>query len=153
TGASWRAWAASSKPPRRRSRPTNRPRRSTRQKPTSARPGRGRASRVDSRVVDHPVAVITGGGRGIGRSIALALAAGGARVGVAGRSAAPLAEVARHTGGLAVACDVTRPESVVMLGERVRRELGDPEIVVTSAGVSHATPFAQETPEGWDEVI
>ena len=99
------------------------------------------------------VAVVTGGGRGIGRAVALALARDGARLAVAGRSEGPLAQVARETGGLAVVCDVRREEDVTRLCARVETELGPADILVTGAGVAHSAPFARETLGGFREVV
>ncbi len=71
----------------------------------------------DAAMAQKQVALITGGGRGIGRAMALRLAADGYAVAVASRSAAQLAEVVRDieaAGGTALAqpCDVTRQEDV-----------------------------------------
>ncbi|THD45560.1 MAG: SDR family NAD(P)-dependent oxidoreductase, partial [Bradyrhizobium sp.] len=62
-------------------------------------------------------ALVTGGGRGIGRAVALALAGAGWHVAIAGRNAAPLAAVAQEIEGLgrralAQVCDVADPQSV-----------------------------------------
>lgn len=86
------------------------------------------------------VALVTGAGRGIGRAIALALAAEGARLVLAARSAGQLASVEaeiRQAGSeaLALPADVASEESVVRLFEDVRRELGHLDILVNNAGV------------------
>ena len=74
-------------------------------------------------------ALVSGGGRGIGRAAALALAAAGWHVAVAGRSAPPLAEVAREIErlgrrALAHACDIVDPASVDGLYAAVERAFG-----------------------------
>jgi 3-oxoacyl-[acyl-carrier protein] reductase len=58
------------------------------------------------------VALVTGGGRGIGRNIALELAAAGVRVAVAARSRAEIEETAQEINGLAIECDVSNRVSV-----------------------------------------
>jgi NAD(P)-dependent dehydrogenase (short-subunit alcohol dehydrogenase family) len=58
------------------------------------------------------VALVTGGGRGIGRNIALELAAAGARVAVSARSRAEIGETAQKTNGVAIECDVSDRVSV-----------------------------------------
>ncbi|MET4580448.1 SDR family NAD(P)-dependent oxidoreductase [Ottowia thiooxydans] len=86
------------------------------------------------------VAVVTGGGKGIGRIIALALAREGADVLVVGRDAAALEETCaaiRTLGqrGIAVAADVTQPEQVARLGATIDAECaGQVDVLVTAAG-------------------
>lgn len=81
------------------------------------------------------VALVTGGGRGLGREIALALAAEGARVAVLGRTADDLAKVAAEVGGLAVVADVTDPADVSRALVEVADSLGRVGILVNNAGV------------------
>jgi NAD(P)-dependent dehydrogenase (short-subunit alcohol dehydrogenase family) len=95
------------------------------------------------------VAVVTGGGRGIGRAVAKALAREGARVVVAGRTREALEETARETGGQAVVCDVTREDDVVRLCQKA----GPADILVANAGITHAAPLHKETLAGWNEVM
>jgi NAD(P)-dependent dehydrogenase (short-subunit alcohol dehydrogenase family) len=95
------------------------------------------------------VAVVTGGGRGIGRAVAQALAREGARVTVAGRGRKALDLVAREVGGQAVVCDVTREDDV----ERLRAAVGAADILVANAGVTRSVPLAKETLAGWSEVL
>lgn len=104
------------------------------------------------------VAVVTGGGRGIGAAIARALADEGAHVVVAGRDEAALARVAesiRAEGGRAVAvrCDVTRPEDVARLVERTHAEAGPATIVVNNAGVARSARFADTDEAMWRETL
>src|SRR5205823_1533102 len=86
------------------------------------------------------VALVTGGGRGIGRAIAFALAAQGARVAVTARSAAELDEVVgtiRTAGGEAIAlsADLARVEVAAQLAAQVAARLGPIDILVNNAGV------------------
>jgi 3-oxoacyl-[acyl-carrier protein] reductase len=88
------------------------------------------ADRLDGQVV-----LITGGGRGIGRGIAQELADAGARVAVSARTVAQVEEVARETGGLAVAADVSDRATVEALVAEVERELGPIDALVNNAGI------------------
>ena len=83
------------------------------------------------------VALVTGGGRGIGAAIARDLADAGARVAVMGRTASQVEEVAREIGGLAIVADV-RDEGAVQAGvNRVEAELGGLTLIVNNAGVGN----------------
>ena len=80
---------------------------------------------------DRGVALVTGGGRGIGANIARELAADGWSVVVAARTRDEIKDVADEIGGRAVEVDVSVRESV----ERVVREAGDVELLVANAGI------------------
>ncbi|MFJ8043421.1 SDR family NAD(P)-dependent oxidoreductase [Kitasatospora sp. NPDC096147] len=94
-------------------------------------------------------AVVTGGTRGLGHDIALALAGAGATVVVAGR------EVPAEPGAglVALKADVTSPDSVAELFATVADRYGAPQIVVANAGVSRPGPVASLSAEHWGEVI
>jgi len=96
-------------------------------------------------------ALITGGGRGIGRAIALAFAREGARVGVAARTAEQVEQVAREIGGAAIAlvCDVADPESVARMFGELRERLGDADILVNNAGIAESATIVNTTDELW----
>jgi NAD(P)-dependent dehydrogenase (short-subunit alcohol dehydrogenase family) len=103
-------------------------------------------------------AVVTGGGRGIGAAVARALAAEGARVLVAARTAAEVETVAgeiAEAGGVAWAArvDVTDPDSIDALAEAARVRLGVVEILVNSAGIAHSAPLARQTLEDWQRIF
>jgi NAD(P)-dependent dehydrogenase (short-subunit alcohol dehydrogenase family) len=84
------------------------------------------------------VCLVTGGGRGIGRAIALALAAEGGTVGVAARTRWQCEEVAGEIGdrGLAVELDVTDEEACARAVAEVTSRLGEPTILINAAGIS-----------------
>ena len=103
-------------------------------------------------------ALVTGGGRGIGRAIALALARAGASVVVAARSQQEIEEVAREAtrgGGrsLAVATDVSDLDSLGRLFEAAESEFGGVDVLVNVAGVNRRKPALEVTPEDWDYVL
>lgn len=111
-----------------------------------------------TRALEGRGAVITGGGRGIGAAVARALAAEGAAVMVASRSAAEVEGVAaelRAAGAKAFACvcDVTVEASVAALGDEARRRLGHADILVSSAGTAASAPFAKLTLANWNETL
>ncbi len=87
------------------------------------------------------VAVVTGGGRGIGRMVATALAGSGAKVGLLARSGAELArtvEAIEASGGTAEAAvaDVTDPTALAAAVAEFQRDLGPIDLLVNNAGVS-----------------
>ena len=96
-------------------------------------------------------ALITGGGRGIGRAIALEFARNGARVAVAARTAEQVEEVAAEIGGDAVAlvCDVSDPESVARMFDRLRERIGDADILVNNAGIAESATLVNTSDELW----
>ena len=99
------------------------------------------------------VALITGGGRGIGAATAQLFAREGARVVVSDMDAGPAEEVARPIGGLAVACDVTSREQVEALVGRAVSEFGRLDILVCSAGIIRDNLLFKMSDEDWDLVI
>jgi NAD(P)-dependent dehydrogenase (short-subunit alcohol dehydrogenase family) len=100
------------------------------------------------------VALITGGGRGIGRAIALALARVGIAVALAGRSTTLLAETAdaaRVLGvpALTVALDLSDADAIAPAVRTVTAGLGAVDILVNNAGIAEAAPFARTDPGLW----
>ncbi|BBF92954.1 SDR family NAD(P)-dependent oxidoreductase [Blastochloris tepida] len=88
--------------------------------------------------IQGKVAIVTGGGSGLGRAVTEALAARGARVAVADRNAAAAQEVAGAIGGLALAFDVADASAAEAAFARVAAELGTPRILVNCAGIGVA---------------
>jgi len=102
---------------------------------------------------DGRVALITGGGRGIGAATAQLLAGEGAKVVVSDMDVAPAQEVAGPIGALAVACDVTSREQVDAMVARTTSELGRLDVLVCCAGVIRDNLLFKMTDEDWDLVI
>ena len=100
------------------------------------------------------VALVTGGGRGIGASVARELASAGMRVAVSARTREQVEEVAGEIGGLAVVADVSSPgDAEAMVGE-VERELGPLDLLVNNAGVAHWGGKAwEDDPAEWWRVF
>ena len=99
------------------------------------------------------VALITGGGRGIGAATAQRFADEGARVVVSDMDVAPAEEVARGFGGVAIACDVTNRDSVEQMVGRVVAELGRLDILVCCAGIIRDNLLFKMSEDDWDSVI
>jgi NAD(P)-dependent dehydrogenase (short-subunit alcohol dehydrogenase family) len=105
------------------------------------------------------VAVVTGGGRGIGAAISIRLARMGAQVIVCGRSFRPLEQTAKSieaAGGKAQAskCDVTNLTSVESLAGEVKLKFGRIDILVNNAGIgAFAQPLHRLDPKEWDQVL
>jgi 3-oxoacyl-[acyl-carrier protein] reductase len=95
------------------------------------------------------VALVTGGGRGIGARIAAELAQAGMNVAVSARSLGQIERVAREIGAVAVQADVSDQASVNSMVTRVERELGEVDVLVNDAGISgpsQARPIWEEDP-------
>ena len=109
--------------------------------------------------MNTPVAVITGGARGIGRAVALDLAAQKWRVAICYRtSEKEAAETARDItarGGepLAVRCDVSDPAAAQSLIRQVEQSWGRIDALINCAGPYHRLNLLDETPEGWNEMF
>lgn len=84
--------------------------------------------------LDGKLAVITGGGSGIGEATAHVFAQAGATVMVAGRRLAPLEKVAKAVGGHAIACDVSDQDDVRALFAKARKITGRVDVLLNNAG-------------------
>lgn len=96
------------------------------------------------------VAVVTGGGAGIGRAIAQGLAAFGASVAIWERDAETCASAAEQIGALGIETDVRDSAQVDSALERTVAELGDVSILVNNAGGVFNSPLLETTENGWD---
>jgi 2-hydroxycyclohexanecarboxyl-CoA dehydrogenase len=99
-----------------------------------------------SKKLNDKVALITGGGRGIGRAIALTFAQHGARVAVAARTREQVETVAQEIGDNAVAlvCDVANPDQVAQIFADIK-----PDILVNNAGIAESATLINTTDELW----
>jgi 3-oxoacyl-[acyl-carrier protein] reductase len=104
------------------------------------------------------VAIVTGGGTGIGRAVAQALAGQGAKVVVCGRRTEPLAgtvaAIAQAGGeGLAVPADVSRPEEVQHLVKSTVDRYGRVDILINNAAIGGGAEIHAHDPEEWRHVM
>jgi 3-oxoacyl-[acyl-carrier protein] reductase len=100
------------------------------------------------------VALVTGGGRGIGASIARELSDAGMGVAVSARSREQVEAVATEIGGLALVGDVSRWEDVEAWVERTEAELGAVQLLVNCAGIGGTSkPFFEVSPDEWWHVF
>ena len=107
-------------------------------------------------LLDGQVALVSGGGSGLGRAGALELAALGARVVVCGRRAEPLAETAaRADGGRVEAqpCDIREEDQVEALVDGVLERHGRIDLLLNNAGGQYMTPAEDITPKGFRTVM
>lgn len=116
------------------------------------------------RILDHfrldgKTAVVTGASRGIGKAIALGLAAAGADLALVGRDEATVGAVAREVEtelgrrALPVSLDLADVDAHAAALERIRGGLGAVDILVNNAGMNIRLESAQYTPAQWDEVV
>jgi 3-oxoacyl-[acyl-carrier protein] reductase len=100
------------------------------------------------------VALVTGGGRGIGAGIARELADAGMKVAVSSRTREEIEEVAHEIGGLAVVADVSSPGDAEAMVAEVEQGLGPIDLLVNNAGVAHWGDKAwEDEPEDWWRVF
>jgi NAD(P)-dependent dehydrogenase (short-subunit alcohol dehydrogenase family) len=113
---------------------------------------------MDNQSITGMSAIVTGAGRGIGRSIALALARHGAHVALAARTLSELEQVRLHVesfGGQAVCIptDVSSEAEVVRLVAQAAQQWGRLDIVVNNAGIGAFGPLEQASAAQWDQVM
>lgn len=103
-------------------------------------------------------AVVTGAGRGIGRSIALALASDGADVAITARSDSELTQLQREIEALgrksaSISCDVTDAEQVQHMAATLSEQLGGIDILVNNAGNAGSHKFLDHPDELWHRML
>ena len=104
--------------------------------------------------LDGHIALVTGGGRGIGADVARELVAAGARVAVAARTREQVESVAAEIGGLALQVDVSDESSVNEMVARTETELGPIDLLVANAGIAGWEKRAWEVdPKEWWHVL
>jgi NAD(P)-dependent dehydrogenase (short-subunit alcohol dehydrogenase family) len=108
--------------------------------------------------LDGKVAIVTGGGSGIGKGIAQGLAMEGCNVVISGRGTKRLTEAAGQivtSGGkvVPVPADVSDEEQVTMLFRRTMELFGRLDVLVNNAGLVHGGPLDELATEVWDQVI
>lgn len=132
--------------------------------PQAEVPASGIVHRLDARVAQNvtrlkgKVAVVTGGGSGIGRAIALVFGREGAKVAVLGRSQERMEGVVKELGqmgveGRAIRCDVTKGQDTRRAVEEVEEAFGDVNVLVNNAGIWSASTVETISEEEWDRVI
>jgi 3-oxoacyl-[acyl-carrier protein] reductase len=100
------------------------------------------------------VALVTGGGRGIGERIARELASAGMRVAVSGRTAARVQAVASELGGVALVGDVSQRQDVEGWVRQIEAELGHIDLLVNNAGIEVARgPLWEQDADEWWRVF
>ncbi|MBI3063139.1 MAG: SDR family oxidoreductase [Deltaproteobacteria bacterium] len=105
------------------------------------------------------VALITGGGRGIGKAVALAYGREGARLAICARTKAEIEEAAKEISALgaeclAVVCDVSLEESVAKMVQEVQGKFGRIDVLINNAGVmTRPAPLVELEVKKWDYTI
>lgn len=104
------------------------------------------------------VAIVTGAGRGLGRSMASALVQAGAAVTVAARTGAELdafVDEAKAAGGQALACptDITDEAAVERMVAATVETFGRVDVLVNNSGIVASTPLLEQSAEEWDRVV
>ncbi len=104
--------------------------------------------------LEGQVALVTGGGRGVGANIARELASAGARVAVSARTREQVEAVAGEIDGLAIVADVSQRNDVEAMVERVESELGPIDLLCANAGIGNQEGATWEVdPADWWRVF
>ncbi|MEM7438350.1 MAG: SDR family NAD(P)-dependent oxidoreductase [Pseudomonadota bacterium] len=97
--------------------------------------------------------LISGGGTGIGATLARSFASEGYSVSVLGRRLEPLQEVAQETNGLAIQCDVTDRTAIDEALAKATEVFGYPSVVIANAGNTPSSPFDETSTEEFDQTF
>ncbi|HHY87272.1 MAG TPA: 2-dehydro-3-deoxy-D-gluconate 5-dehydrogenase KduD [Verrucomicrobia bacterium] len=111
---------------------------------------------LDKFKLDGKVAIVTGGGRGLGKAMAIGLAQAGADIVLVGSSSAERAvEDVRATGRrvIAVKADLLEAASIPRIVETTVKEFGRVDILVNNAGIIRRAPLLEFSEKDWDDVI
>ena len=108
--------------------------------------------------LDGNCAVVTGGGRGLGRAMAMALAEAGADLVLAGRTIGDRESTAHEISkfgrkAVAVSTDVTDPSQVGRMAAAATGEFGKIDILVNNSGVAVVKPLLETSDEEWEKVL
>ncbi len=109
--------------------------------------------------LDHKVALVTGGSKGIGYGVAAALVQQGMRVAITSRSQSSADEAAAELNKLSpgeaigVAADVRNGDSQQQAVDKVVQQWGQLDVLIANAGIGHFAPIEDMTPEQWHETI
>jgi NAD(P)-dependent dehydrogenase (short-subunit alcohol dehydrogenase family) len=101
------------------------------------------------RILEGKLALVTGGGRGIGAAIARALAGAGARVVVCGRSKADLDAIAKEISGVALQVDLLERAAL----DEAMASAGHVDVLVNNAGIAESAPLDRTTDALWDRIM
>jgi citronellol/citronellal dehydrogenase len=109
-------------------------------------------------LLEDKVALVTGGGTGMGRATAIEMARCGARIAVLGRRAGPIEETANVIGeiggsAIAIPADIRLPEQIENAMLRIKQEFGRLDILVNNAGGQFVTPARELSNKGFETVI
>ncbi|MGX6442199.1 SDR family oxidoreductase [Neobacillus sp. K501] len=104
------------------------------------------------------IAIVTGGGRGLGQQIAEAYAEAGANVVVCSRNLGACEEISRSLNekgvrSLALKCDVSNPEEIQYVVDETLKEFGRIDILVNNSGISWGAPALEMPEDKWDKVM
>ena len=104
-------------------------------------------------MAERQIALVTGGARGIGYACAEALAEDGARIVIADIDGAEAAADALGDGAVGYTVDMSKPDAVLALFDRIEADLGDVSILVNNAGIAMPADFLDVTLEDFQTVI
>lgn len=102
---------------------------------------------------DQKIALVTGGARGIGYACAEALAEDGARIVIADIDGAEDAAAQLGQGAVGFTVDVSKPDALLALFDRIESEIGDVAILVNNAGIAKPADFLEMTLDDFQSVI